>query len=243
MSQSAFANALLNPDFAPPMGITDPQGRAAPKRFNVYRNNVTTGLGKTLEAGFPAVMSLVGVDFFRAAAIAFLRRNPPQSRIMMLYGADFPAFLSGFAPAKPLGYLPDVARLEQALRESYHAVDTTPIAADRLAALPESRLLAARFCLAPSLRLITSPWPILSIWRSALHAGPSPQMSAQEVAILRPEFDPAPCLLPQGAAAFLAALQAERPLIAALSEAGAGFDLTATLTLLIQHKAIVEIIE
>lgn len=239
--QSAFAAALLNPDLPPPPGIIDPQGRPAPKRFDVYRNNVTTGLGKALEAGFPAVLSLVGVDFFRAAATAFLRNHPPTSQIMMLYGAEFAAFLTGFHPAKPLGYLPDVARLEQALRISYHAADATPIAPDRLTALPEARLLSARFQLAPSLRLLRSDWPILSIWSAALHAGPPPQMGAQDVLVLRRDFDPVPHLLPPGAADFVTALLASEPLGAALIRAGDSFDLTATLTLLIQNNAIVEI--
>ena len=37
MTQSAFAHALLDPEAAVPVGIVDPQGRPAPKRFSVYR--------------------------------------------------------------------------------------------------------------------------------------------------------------------------------------------------------------
>lgn len=243
MTQSSFAAALLDPDLPMPEGITDPQGRPAPKRFGVYRNNVTTGLGKALEAGFPAVMSLVGADFFRSAAVIFLRNHPPQSRIMMLYGAEFPGFLAAFEPAQSLGYLPDVARLEQAIRESYHAADCAPISAEVLAALPEARLLMSRFRLAPSLRIVRSAWPILSIWKAALHHGPPPLMSAQDVVILRPDFDPVPQLLPVGAADFLSDLAEGTALVHALSRAGDAFDLAATLTLLVQTKAIVEIDE
>ena len=59
MMQSAFAQALLDPEAAIPAGVIDPMGRPAPKRFAVYRNNVATGLGNVLEAAFPAVKSLV----------------------------------------------------------------------------------------------------------------------------------------------------------------------------------------
>ena len=110
MNQAAFAAALLDPDLPLPLGVVDPAGRPAQRRFNIYRNSVTQGLGAALETGFPAVLALVGPAFFRAMALRFLREHPPRGRIMMLYGADFADFIAGFAPAQGLGYLADVAR-------------------------------------------------------------------------------------------------------------------------------------
>jgi hypothetical protein len=239
MSQSAFAKALLDPEAAIPSGITDPLGRPAPKRFAVYRNNVATGLGKALEAAFPAVNSLLGDEFFLAMALDFLRQHPPQSRIMMLYGAEFPAFIKGFAPAASLGYLPDVARLEQALRESYHAADAQGLSAASIAEIPQNRWPGLRLSLAPALRVVQSDWPVLSIWRAALKSGPPPQMQAEDVLVLRPEFDPVPQVLPQGGAAFIEALLDGLPVQDAVSRAGEGLDLSATLTQLMQGQAIV----
>lgn len=243
MRQDAFAAALLNPDLPMPEGVVDPQGRPAPKRFNVYRNNVTQGLGKALEAAFPAVMGLVGTDFFRAMALEFLRVHPPTGRIMMLYGADFAEFIAGFAPVKALGYLPDVARLEQAIRESYHSADAAAIAPAMLAGLPEARLLQARLLLAPSLRVLRSDWPVLSIRAATLFAGAAPQMRAEDVLITRPDFDPVVHVLPAGAADFIASLLAGARLIEALAETPQDFDLTAVLSLLIASKSIVGVKE
>jgi hypothetical protein len=243
MMQTAFAAALLNPDAPVPAGITDPAGRPAPKRFSVYRNNVTTGLGRALEAAFPAIQKLVGDDFFRAMAIQFLRAHPPTSRQMMLYGDGFAAFIEGFEPAQSLGYLPDIARLEQAIRESYHAADAEALPAQTLALLPEARLLAARLRLAPSARLLRSPWPIHAIWSAAMQNGPPPVMQAQDVLVLRPAFDPIPYLLPVGSGGFVAGLLAGEPFALALEKANASFDLTAVLTCLIEGQAIVGIEE
>lgn len=243
MTQSSFAAALLNPDLPIPEGVVDPEGRPAPKRFNVYRNNVTQGLGKALEAGFPAVMALVGVDFFRALALEFLRASPPKGRIMMLYGDDFADFIAGFAPAKTLGYLADVARLEQAIRESYHSADAVAVAPDMLAGLPEARLLAARLVFAPSLRLVRSRWPIASIRAAALQAAAAPQMRAEDVVITRPDFDPHPHILAAGAGDFMAALMEGARLIEALQLVPQDFDLTAVLSLLIGSKSIVGVVE
>ncbi len=239
MSESAFAAALLNPDLPQPDGLLGPDGRAAGKRFDVYRNNVAQGLGKALEAGFPAVLALVGPEFFRAMALEFLREHPPTGRIMMLYGAEFPAFIAEFPPAQGLGYLSDVARLEQAIRESYHAADTDPLPATTLAALPEAVLLASRFQLAPSLKLIRSQWPVGTIHAAATKAGPAPLMRAEAVLVTRPDFDPIVQVLPEGGGGFVAALMAGGCLAEALADVPADFDLAAVLSLFIQTNALI----
>jgi hypothetical protein len=243
MTQAAFARALLDPDAAAPDGVTDAQGRPCPKRFAVYRNNVTASLIRVLEAAFPVVRKLVGDEFFAAMAAVFLRAHPPKSRLMMLYGVEFPAFLASFPPVAHLGYLADVARLEQAIRESYHAADAEALAALTLAELPESTLMAARLTLAPSLRLVRSVWPIHMIWQANTDGGPPPVPGGQDVLILRAGFDPALHLLPAGGGAFLSAALAGQSLAAALAGVDQTFNLTAVLGLLIQGQAIVGIAE
>jgi len=244
MSQSTFYRALLNPDLPVPPGLVDAEGRPAGRRFSVYRNNVTSGLIEVLEKGFPVLQKLLGEAYFKALAVAFLRQHPPTSRIMMLYGAQMPGFLAGFAPLAHLPYLPDIARLEQALRDSYHATDAAPTDAARLAALTPEAFMAARFKLAPALRLIASDWPVFSIWAANSREGTPPLIMQPEDAIItRPEFDPQPHLLPPGGSAFLTALSAGKNVGQALETAPEEIDLGTILTLLIQGGAIVDIIE
>ena len=239
MNSAAFARALLTPDAPVPQGLVDPKGRPAARRFDVYRNNVVLGLIRVLEAGFPATRKLVGEAFFAAMAGEYARAHPPQTRMMMLYGADFADFIACFTPASRLGYLPDVARLEQALRRSYHAADSTPIDNARLANLTEAALLAARFHLAPALEILRCDWPIYSIWAAQMQAGPAPQMRAEDLAILRPVFDPIPLLLPPHAFDLLRALQEGQPLGAAIGQTKGPIDLTETLKLLLAYGGIV----
>lgn len=238
MTQSAFAAALLDPDRPAPDGITGPDGLPDAKRFAVYRNNVASSLTRALQAAFPCVERLVGEEFFGAMAQVYLRAHPPKDRRLMLYGVDFATFLEGFPPVAHLGYLPDVARLEQALRTSYHAADHTPLPPEALGQMAEADLLQARFTLAPSVQLLASRWPVHAIWTANMRGGPPPKMVSQEIVILRAEFDPEPCLLPPGGVGFLQSLSAGQPLIAALAATGEGFDLAAVLGLLIQHRAL-----
>lgn len=240
MTQAAFAAALLAPDRPLPPGLVDPRGRPSKARFDVYRNNVTASLLRVLQAAFPVTQRLVGAEFFAAMAVEFLRAHPPRSRMMMLYGADFPAFLAGFPPVAHLGYLADVARIEQALRESYHAADAVPLGAERLAAVPPEAFLAARLTFAPSLRLIRSDWPALSIWQANQSAagGALAAVGAESLVILRQDFDPAPHALTPGMADILACLLRGQPVGLAMEAAHGESDLNDLLTLLMRHGAV-----
>jgi hypothetical protein len=237
MKQAAFATALLDPDAALPPGLTDPQGRPAPMRFSVYRNNVAASLTRALEDGFPVIRKLLGPEYFTAIAGVHLRAHPPRSRQIALYGQDFAGFLAGFPPLVHLPYLADVARLELAIRQSYHAADSTPLDPNLLD-VPEDVLLVSRFTLAPSLRLIRSPHPVLAIWQANTQNGPAPTLGPQDVVVLRPDYDPKPHRLPHGAAQFITALGQDQTLAEALAQAGDGFDLNATLSLLLSNHAL-----
>ncbi len=240
VSQAQFRAALLDPAAAVPGGLTDPAGRPAGRRFAVYRNNVAVALTEALETGFPVVRRIVGVEFFRALAGAFLRAHPPTSPVLMGYGAELPGFLAAFPPVRHLGYLPDVARLELAVRESYHAADMPPIGPDALA--PGADLMAARVTLAPALRLVRSAWPLHGIWRANTETGaPQPGQTAEDVLVTRPDFDPVVARLPEGGAAFVAALVRGRPLAEAAAAPGAGFDPGPTLGLLLSGGAVTAI--
>lgn len=207
MSQLDFHAALLDADRPIPAGLIDPQGRPAGRRFNVYRNNVSVGLTEALRQAFPVVRKLVGDEFFTAMAQEHLRAHQPASPLMMFYGEAMPGFLASFPPVAHLAYLPDIARLELALRTSYHAADVAPVATSSLAELSPDRLAQTRFALAPSLALVRSRWPVHTIWLANMRGAPPPATAeSQAVLITRATFDPEPHLLPPGGADVIEAL-------------------------------------
>lgn len=245
VSQTSFHDALFDRATPVPMGLQDGQGLPAGRRFNVYRNTVAVSLTEALELGFPAVRSLIGDENFRKLAGLFLRRTPPSTPLMMLYGKEFPEFLESFAPLSDIRYLGDVARLEQAQREAYHAADAKPVAPEALAGLAPDALAHSRFRLAPAIRLIRSVWPVHDIWRFATQKGAAkPAARAQDVLVTRPDYDPELHVLPEGGAAFLGAIQTGATLTKAC-EAGEieteAFDLAAMLGLLLQTGAIIAV--
>src|SRR4051812_40516028 len=128
ISESAFVRALVDPASPAPAGLTTSRGTADARRFAVYRNNVVAGLGKALESRFPVALRLVGEEFFRGMARAFIADHRPRSPLLAEYGDELPAFIEAFDAAASVPYLADIARLEIAWGRAYHAADATPVA-------------------------------------------------------------------------------------------------------------------
>lgn len=242
ISQSQFVAGLLDPALPSPEGLQDGAGAPTTKRFNVYRNNVAVSLTDALMAAFPVIRKLVGDDFFKAMAGVYLRTHLPDSALMMYYGDKMPMFLRRFPPAQSLAYLPDVAKLEIAMRESYHATDSAPVSGDVIGALAPDALMAAKVELAPSLRLIRSSFPIFGIYQFNMTPGASaPVKRAENVLVTRPQFDPKQHSLTDAEADFVTALQDGHALGVAMSKAGRDLDLGAILGLLLRQGAMTKI--
>ena len=130
----------------------------------IYRNNVMDSLIKALQTGFPVIAKLLGKQNFENIAGEFVRQYPPKSPVISQYGDLLPAFLKGFNPLDHLPYLGDTARLELALRRSYHAADSSAIQPSELNTLSPDQLNSVRLALAPCACVIRSAWPIYGIW-------------------------------------------------------------------------------
>lgn len=247
VDQTAFTQALLNPEAVIPDGLIDPEGRPAGKRFNVYRNNVIVSLMDAMETAFPVIQKLIGVENFRNLAGLYVRQYPPQTPMLMFYGADFPTFLDGFTPLAHVPYLADVARLELARRSAYHAADADAVAGDALGAIAPDALMGVRFELSPALRIIDSPYPIVSIWHFNMTKGAEkPPAVAETAMITRPALDLNMLTISRDQAVFLRALQSGDTLGAAFeqaTDAEAGFDLSAAIVLILQSELMTKIIK
>ena len=239
--ETDFSLALLDPAMAAPASLVDPQGRPAGRRFDVYRNNVVVSLKEAMTSAFPAVSSVVGEAFFNAMSGVFLRDHPPGSPVLSQYGTEFPAFLEGFEPVAKLPYLPDLARLEIALRQSYHAADGQPVDPASVAALASCDPGATRLVLAPSVRLVRSDWPVADIHAHALAGTPvPPQPIGNNALILRKDYDPQAFALSETDSTFIEQIMSAKSLAAAL-DAAPEVDFGRLLTLLMQNDALIDI--
>jgi len=136
------------------------------RRLAVYRRAIEANRRGALRAAYPVVARLVGDGFFDEAARLFGRQSPPVEADLNRYGAGFPAFLAGHAPAAGLPWLADVARLEWAWHESLMAADAPALDFAALARVPEAGQPGLRFEFHPSVRLVRSSWSVLAIWEA-----------------------------------------------------------------------------
>ena len=245
--QRAFAAALVDPALAVPAGLVGPDRETSAKRFAVYRNNVAVGLINALQAAYPAVDRLVGGEFFRAMARAYTLTGQRTSPILLEYGAGFADFIAEFEPAASLPYLPDVARIERAWTEAYHAPDAVALEPAALAETQNDRIADVRFVLHPSVRFVSSQFPAFTIWRMNVEGGePAPvdlASGGEDVLLARPDADVEVRSMPPGGAKFVSVLASGKPLAEAAEAAlsvDENFDLSASLEALIGQGFIVE---
>jgi hypothetical protein len=211
----AFSSALLNPGSETPAVVTGPPGKAAVKRYNVYRNNVTASLTEALAATYPAVQRITGVEFFRAMARSHLRATPPTSPLLFEYGRDFPAFIETYEYAGAMPWLADAARIERAWLDAYHAADAEPLSAATLGSVPPELLADLVFVAHPASRIVRSRFSAVTIFAANRDDAPVGRIDAsvpEDALITRPDLDVVVRHLPPGGAVFLASLIAGRPL-------------------------------
>jgi hypothetical protein len=244
--QTRFASALLDPSLDCPVGLRTWNGSDPLRRLAVHRNNVVVSLIDALADTFEVTQQLVGTEFFRAMAAVFVRQHPPRSRILAHYGDDFAAFIAGFAPAADLPCLADMARLEFARVQACHAAEAEPIAGAALthALSRPDELAGMRLEWHPSVRLIESPYAVVSLWAAHQTEAELPSVEidrAEHAIVLRDALDVLVLPAEVGTACFLARTLEGVTFGPAASEATAAdpaFDLGATLSLLMSHGAL-----
>jgi hypothetical protein len=213
------------------------------KRYDVYRNNVTASLVDALAAIYPAVQRITGVEFFRAMARFHLRATPPTSPLLFEYGRDFPAFIEGYEYAQSMPWLADVARIERAWLDAYHAAEAVPLAAEALALVPPEKIGALVFVPHPASRIVRSTFPAVTIFAANRHNGPIEPIRCtepQDALVTRPDVDVVVRRLPPGGAEFLLSLASGNALGTAVATAlgtDPDFDIAAAIAGIVEAGA------
>jgi hypothetical protein len=139
------------------------RGLSGSRRLTIYRNNTRASLTAALRDIYSICSRLVGGEFFDFAASRYIAEHPPATGNLLEFGGQFARFIATFSPAAELVYLADVARLEWARHEVFHAAAATELDYAALARVPQDRYAALRFKLHPASRLVRSEYPLLRI--------------------------------------------------------------------------------
>jgi hypothetical protein len=154
--QRAFAAALRDPRAI--CAVSPPANLA------IYRNNAEYAFRHALEVAFPVVRRRVGDDYFRQLATLYRQAFPSRSGDLHWAGRSFPDFLVSHLTDGDYAWLADLARLEWACEEAAIERELEAIGPSSLATFAPDDLALLRLNLQPSLRLVSSPFPVFSVW-------------------------------------------------------------------------------
>lgn len=242
--QSLFCRSLFeNKDVPVARFIHETKANDAEMRFDIHRNNVQASLVEVIRAAFPAVSYFAGKDNFSYAAGRFIEAYPPRLPRLSAYGDQFPKFLEDFTPAQSMPWLIDLAKLERACQESLFAADADSLLIENVSQLNDPA--SVRLTLVPSLRIVASSYPILSLWEQARMGqsspSPSPNLAkpGETVLLVRPHDDVEFHRLLPGEAALVTAIRDGQDLagaLAAVLSAQPGQDLGYILAVLVARN-------
>jgi hypothetical protein len=183
-------------------------GGAVSPRERIYRNNVFISLTGALADVYPVVKRLVGEPFFTQLARRYIRAHPSRSGNLHDFGAALRQFISTIPDLRLLPYLSDVAALEWALHEVFHAGDA--------AASESSRLCEySQVPVHPAVRRVASRYPVAAIWQANQAEDPGLvdlDAGADWLIVFRHEFERQILRSSAGELALLGALQSGMPL-------------------------------
>jgi hypothetical protein len=201
---------------------------------------------EALSARFPVTRRLVGELSFRIVARRFIQGEPPDFPVPANCGDGFPRFLRGQGSAASIEYVADVAELEMVQGKARLAADVRPLGRKELFLLRAERLNGLRVALHPSVALVQSRFPVVTIWESNQTDDDENAMierwCAESALVARPFRKVEVRRLPPGGLAFLRALAQGQTVATAAAIAGVDtpkFELAANLVLLQEANVVV----
>jgi hypothetical protein len=240
--QHSLAVALFDPLAGVPAAIANADLRAG---VDFRYAGISAFLVRALAARYPVVRRLIGDDSFLDVARRFVAKQPPRLPIVQHFGETFPHYLRSLGEAASFGYVADIAELEAARARAYHSADAPSLDARALSFLSMARFNECGLILHPSVALVASRFPIVTIWRAnQMDAGPGilDRWRPEAALIVRPFLDVDVLLLPAGGHVFTSALLSGWTIGAAAALArddDPEFDLDASLTMLGKANVVV----
>lgn len=203
-----------------------------------------------LAARFPVVRRLVGEDSFAAMARRFAASEPPTLLTLPCYGETFPRFLRRQGcNAVSIEYVADIAELEMVRGRARHAADAVPLGGRAVSSLRAEWFGELHLELHPSLFLVASRFPIVTVWEHNRRDGKTGMIErwgAESALVARPFVTVEVRRLPPGGYAFISALSQGRTIAEAVdagAAAAAKFDIAANVAFLIEADVVVGIRE
>lgn len=243
--QQQFMATLYDPAAPGPLAAIAGHGLAPADRIRIYRRSCNETQIAALRVSYPAVVALVGDAYFDQTARGYRRVHPSRCGNLQAFGDALADYMEVLPNCRSLPYLPDVARLEWLRQLTILAPESAPIGPDVLAAAIRSAGDSLQVVLHPSLHLLDSRYPVLTIWNYALRPDDEKLTLGEDgesVALWRDAGEVVMAELDAASFACIAAFVQRSPLGESLTMAQSvdpDFDLDACLASLVAHGLVI----
>jgi hypothetical protein len=162
--QLALAERILGGD-APDLDawIAVPPGVDAAERLSAYTNGYPARIRESLREAYPALLHILGDRSFAELAERYLPHVPAGEPNLNFVGSALPGFVAHDSLARDLPFLPDLARLEWAVNDCFHARLADPFDALACEDWKPEAWSSACIDFQPGTALVRSPWPVRAL--------------------------------------------------------------------------------
>jgi Putative DNA-binding domain len=136
------------------------------RRADARRQPAETSLHDVLALRFPVIHRMLGEPPFRKVARRFILSEPAGVPIPSCYGENFLHFLRRQGNGASIEYVADIAELEMLWGRAQYAPDVRPLPARALSSLTPQPPDGLQIALHPSVFLVHSRFPIVTIWEN-----------------------------------------------------------------------------
>lgn len=222
--QQAFMAALYDPEREGPIDHIASNGLSPTARLRIYRRSCDAIQCSALRTSYPALLALGGEDWFDQTARGYRRAHPSTSGNLQTFGAHLAEYLETLPAHRAYPYFADVARLEWLRQETILAPPARALAGEVVARSLRRHGAGAQVTLHPSVHVLASDYPVLTIWHFTLEPTPGGldlDGPGEVVMLWRAGEEVASALLAPASFVYLAALREGAPLGVAQARATA----------------------
>jgi hypothetical protein len=141
-------------------------GAPGEERLSVYREGYGARMRESLAETYEAVKFVLGEDRFTDMALDYSKKYHSRDYNLSVAGRHLPDYLKNSDYSKKLAFITDLARLEWAIAETFHAFQEPALGASDMAAVVQEKLLLSRLVFQKGVTIFSSEWPVLDIWNA-----------------------------------------------------------------------------
>ena len=139
---------------------------SAEARVDIYANMYFYRILDALKEDFPATLAVLGDDNFHNLATGYILEYPPTEPSLHYCGRHLADYLRDHPLCEGAPFVADLAKLERAVIEVFHAPDAPALESDAVRAIAPEDWPALKFKLHPSAKLLALDWRVTDLLRA-----------------------------------------------------------------------------